>query len=72
MFYRYYLVLRRTFTKLDIIMFTIVYTTLVRTRLENCVQVASLSLKGDWDILGNVLVADNLQLLCYSFFRILL
>ncbi|CAH8516651.1 unnamed protein product [Schistosoma margrebowiei] len=43
--------LKRTFTKFDTTMFT---TSLVRTKLENCVQAASPCLKGDSDILEKV------------------
>ncbi|CAH8474993.1 unnamed protein product [Schistosoma rodhaini] len=43
--------LRRTFTKLDT---TIVYTTLMRSKLGNYVSAASPCLKGDSDILENV------------------
>lgn len=46
--------LRRTFTNLDTNMFTTEYTTLVRSKLENCVQTASSCLKGDLDILEKV------------------
>ena len=46
--------LRRTFTKLDTTMFTTVYTTLVRNKLENCVQAASPCLKGDLHIMEKV------------------
>ena len=42
--------IRRTFTKLDTTMFITVYTILMRTKLENCVQTASPCLKSDSDI----------------------
>ncbi|CAH8447220.1 unnamed protein product [Schistosoma margrebowiei] len=51
--------LKRTFTKLDTTMFTTVYTSLVRTKLENCVQTASPCLKGGSDILEKVQRAVN-------------
>ncbi|CAH8652546.1 unnamed protein product [Schistosoma bovis] len=46
--------LKRTFTKLDTTMFTTLYISLVRTKLENCAQAASPCLKGDSDILEKV------------------
>ncbi|CAH8587944.1 unnamed protein product [Schistosoma guineensis] len=46
--------LKRTFTKFDTTMFTTLYTSLVRTKLENCAQAASPCLKGDSEILEKV------------------
>nr|CAH8845910.1 unnamed protein product [Trichobilharzia regenti] len=46
--------IRRAFTRITRDMFTSLYTSLVRSRLENCIQAASPCLKGDSHILESV------------------
>lgn len=53
-YYRYTVQCNYTFNKIDTTMFTGVYTTLMRIKLETFVQATSLCLKGDLDILKNV------------------
>ncbi|KAH9590904.1 hypothetical protein MS3_00003399 [Schistosoma haematobium] len=54
--------LKTTFTRLDTTMFTTAYTSLVRTKPENCAQAASPCLKGDSDILEKVQRAATLAI----------
>lgn len=46
--------LRQTFAKLDTVMFTILNTTLVKTKLENCVQESIPRLKSDSGVLEKI------------------